>query len=79
MTADSIADIVELHEAGNFRDANRYLAAGYILIKLSDRGQASKKPESKEYYVRRWPCFILGRTADVAHFELEPSTTAVPA
>lgn len=81
MTEDSLLTrYAELHEAGGYREANAYLAAGYDLLHITDRTAAKMKPDgSKQIYVQRKPVFILGRTADVAHFEPEREAEAVPA
>ena len=51
--------------------ANLYLAAGYHLLALGDTTKPGLLSDGRPYVHRR-KTYVLGRTADVPHFDLPP-------
>ena len=64
--------IVEIDEAhGGI--VNRWLEAGYRLLAIESESRSAKHPgPAGQFYVRRQTKYIVGRSADVAHFDLAP-------
>lgn len=67
--------IIEVQEGGK-NLANWYLKHGYILldIQTGSRGMkfASSDIAGQQYYVRRNPVFIVGRTEEIKHAPYPP-------
>ena len=57
--------------------ANLYLAAGYHLLALGDTTKPGVLSDGRPYVHRR-KTYVLGRTADVPHFDLPPRPSPEP-
>lgn len=83
MAADSIptAPYVEVATAAKAAIANKYLKAGYVLLSVQNGTQAHypKGIKDGQFMVRKYPVFVLGRTADVAAYEPVERGEVVPA
>lgn len=70
-----LTTIVELAETGSHRTANEYLERGYRYLGFFQQAREipTKKPEGVQGYsgwvVLRQGIYVLGRTAEVAHYE----------
>lgn len=63
---DSLDGVVEIVEAG-LRNANRYLANGYRLLRASVTTRLRRGDNVP--WVRKDFTYVLGRSADVAHYD----------
>jgi len=84
MTTDIVyAPYIEVETAFSARRANDFLKAGYVLLNIQ-QGTAAHYPKGikdGQFMVRKYPVFVLGRTADVAVYEPAENgvSEAVPA
>jgi hypothetical protein len=69
--------IVEVQEC-HLRKANEYLAAGYVLLYEGITTHERTKRDGQLYISREFQ-YVVGRTADVAHFEPAPKAQPVEA
>jgi hypothetical protein len=72
-----LSDIVELVE-GRLTSANAYLRHGYRLISVQGVAGSGTHPDGKSVYVRRQVCYVLGRTAEVEHYDWMPQKSNRP-
>jgi hypothetical protein len=61
-------DVVELVEARLYR-ANLYLEHGYKLLSVLSTSEEDRGRLTGNAFVRRGIKYVLGRTADVAHYD----------
>lgn len=64
-----MAEYVEIAEATGPDACNAYLRHGYHLIGAQGVSGSATHKDTKTYYVRRRVHYIMGRTADVEHYE----------
>jgi len=72
----SLSTYVELVQTG-VQLSNLYLSAGYHLLSVSSTTRPGTLPDGRPYVHRRMT-YVLGRTADVAHFDLPPRPSSEP-
>lgn len=72
------AGIVEIKELRGGEFVNQYLDAGYVLLRIEGVAGSARHPTTPpgnmagSYFVWRFLRYIVGRTAEVTHFELPP-------
>jgi len=69
---NTVENIVEVVETG-LRRANEFLTHGYTLLYTNTVTRQRNGPNG--WYIRRDHGYVLGRTADVAHYEPTPRPT----
>ena len=69
-----LSSYVELVQSG-VHVANLFLAAGYHLVSVNTTTKPDRMADGG-FYVHRRFTYVLGRTADVAHFDLPPRSEA---
>jgi len=64
----SLSDVVELARTTKMALANQYITNGYRLLRIETE-TAARQREDKNWYTAKRPLFILGRPADVEHWQ----------
>lgn len=80
----SLTDFVEIAEVGNARIANDYLShgyryAGFIQIAKEKPASAPEGSTRQAWVLARYGMHVLGRTADVKHYDPPKREQASPA
>ena len=77
-SAYSLSDFVEVETLHSAAKANKYIRAGYVLINVGHTAMPHypKGIRDGQFMVLKRPVFIVGRTDDVKHFDLDDGGAA---